>query len=78
MQPRKAVVKNGRLLLDEPSDLPEGQVVLLVPLEELMSLVEDGGDDDEVAFTFVAPPQRVWRQPKPVDAAALIEELRSR
>ena len=25
MQPLKAYVKNGRLLLDEPTDLPEGQ-----------------------------------------------------
>ncbi len=32
MQPLKAHVHNGRLLLDEPTDLPEGEVVELVPL----------------------------------------------
>lgn len=26
MQPLKAHVKNGRLVLDEPTDLPEGEV----------------------------------------------------
>jgi hypothetical protein len=33
MQPLKAHVKNGRLVLDEPSDLPEGEVVELVPAD---------------------------------------------
>lgn len=42
MQPVKperlhAVVKNGRLVLDEPTDLPEGT--------ELELIVADGGDD---------------------------------
>jgi len=32
MQSLKARVKNGRLVLDEPTDLPEGEVVELVPL----------------------------------------------
>ena len=31
MTPLKARVKNGRLVLDEPTDLPEGDVVELVP-----------------------------------------------
>jgi hypothetical protein len=31
MLPLKAHVKNGRLVLDEPTDLPEGDVVELVP-----------------------------------------------
>lgn len=32
MQPLKAPVKNGRLVLDEPTDLPEGEVVYLGPV----------------------------------------------
>jgi hypothetical protein len=28
MQPLKAHVHNGRLVLDEPTDLPEGEIVL--------------------------------------------------
>jgi hypothetical protein len=33
MQPLKAHVHNGRLLLDEPTDLPEGEVVYLHPVD---------------------------------------------
>ncbi len=87
MQPRHAIVKNGRLTLDEPTDLPEGQVVLLIPLEELLAEagIEGGGDDDgadanemerEIAFRFIpTPPQ--WREPKRIGAQALLDELRS-
>ena len=32
MQPLKATVKNGRLVLDEPTSLPEGEVMYLVAL----------------------------------------------
>ena len=40
MQPLKAHVRNGRLVLDEPTDLPEGAVVYL-------ERIDDGLDDDE-------------------------------
>lgn len=33
MQALKAHVKGGRLVLDEPTDLPEGEVVELVPVD---------------------------------------------
>lgn len=42
-QPLKAHVRNGRLVLDEPTDLPEGEVVELVPV------VDDDLDDDDRA-----------------------------
>ena len=38
MQALKARVKNGRLVLDEPTDLPEGTELYLMP-------VNDQGDD---------------------------------
>jgi hypothetical protein len=41
MQPLKAHVHNGRLVLDEPTNLPEGEVVELVPLDEVLA---SGGD----------------------------------
>lgn len=41
MRAFKAHVKNGRLVLDEPTDLPEGEVIELVPLDEVLA------DDDE-------------------------------
>jgi hypothetical protein len=34
MQSLKAHVHNGRLVLDEPTDLPEGRVVELVPVDD--------------------------------------------
>jgi hypothetical protein len=34
MQTLRAHVHNGRLVLDEPTDLPEGEVVELVPVTE--------------------------------------------
>jgi hypothetical protein len=34
MQAFKAYVKGGRLVLDEPTDLPEGTEVELVPLDD--------------------------------------------
>ncbi len=37
MQPLKAHVHNGRLVLDEPTDLPEGEVVELVPVDEVLA-----------------------------------------
>jgi len=42
MAPIKARVRNGRLVLDEPTHLPEGTVVELVPLDAWDQLdVED-------------------------------------
>jgi hypothetical protein len=37
MLPLKAHVKNGRLVLDEPTDLPEGDEIDLVPLDEVLA-----------------------------------------
>ncbi len=47
MQPVKAHVKNGRLVLDEPTDRPEGEEVELVPLDEVLARGGDYLDDDE-------------------------------
>lgn len=33
MQPLRAQVKNGRLVLDQATDLPEGEVIYLVPAD---------------------------------------------
>ena len=39
MQPLKAVVKNGRLVMDEPTALPEGT-------ELVLAVVDEGEADD--------------------------------
>jgi hypothetical protein len=45
MPPLKAQVHNGRLVLDEPTDLPEGEVVYLQPLDG-----DDVSDDERAAL----------------------------
>ena len=68
MQALKAVVKNGRLVLDEPTKLPEGTEVELLSIDDaidpderarLLQSIEDGYADIEHgdhadAFEFVA------------------------
>lgn len=79
MQPFQAVVKNGRIVLDQPTDLPEGEVVTLIVLEELLAEAEHDGDDVEgeaPMFRFELP-QREYRKPKMMDARALLDELKS-
>jgi len=43
MYPLKAHVHNGRLVLDEPTNLPDGEIVYLQPLDDVV--VADDGDD---------------------------------
>lgn len=50
MQPLKAIVRNGKLVADEtPTDLPEGEVVELVPLDEVLAQGGDYLDEEERA-----------------------------
>jgi hypothetical protein len=49
MQPLKAHVHNGRLLLDEPTELPEGEVVYLRPLDAIVAASGDDLDDEDRA-----------------------------
>ena len=49
MQLLKAHVHNGRLLLDEPTDLPDGEVVYLQLVEGLVADGVDDLDDEERA-----------------------------
>ena len=77
MQPLQAIVKNGRIVLDAPTDLPEGEVVTLIPLEELLAEAGDMDDDgNEPVFRFEIP-QPQFRKPKMLDASALLDEIRS-
>ncbi len=47
MQPLKAHVHNGRLVLDEPTDLPEGEVIELLPVDEVLAAGGDYLDEEE-------------------------------
>lgn len=48
-QPLRARVRNGRLVVDEPTDRPEGEEVELVPLDEVLARGGDYLDDEERA-----------------------------
>ena len=47
MHALRAQVRNGRLVLDEPTDRPEGEVVELVPLDELLADGDEDLDEEE-------------------------------
>jgi hypothetical protein len=50
MQPLKAHLKNGQVVLDEPTDLPNGTELYVVTAEQLGDIVllrDDGLDDHE-------------------------------
>lgn len=47
MRALKAHVRGGRLVLDEPTDLPEGEAVELVPLDEVLAAGGDYLDEQE-------------------------------
>jgi hypothetical protein len=49
MQALKAHVHNGRLVLDEPTDLPEGEIVYLQPVDEIVPVAGDDMDAEERA-----------------------------
>lgn len=49
MQALKAYVQKGRLVLDEPTNLPEGEVVELVTLADALASGADDLDDEERA-----------------------------
>ena len=53
MSPLKARVHNGRLMLDAPTDLPEGEVVYLQPMEGIIADDGDDLDDEERAALHV-------------------------
>ena len=80
MHAMKARVENGRLRLDEPTDLPEGQVVDLVSLDEVLL---SGGDDldaqERVALHgSIREGSADMEAGRTVDARAAITQLRSR
>ncbi len=79
MRALKAHVKAGRLVLDEPTDLPEGEEVSLVPLDEVLL---SGGDylDEEERERLHESLRESIRQMKAgqtVDAATALAELRA-
>jgi len=73
MQSVKARVKNGRLVLDEPTDLPEGTEVTL-------AITENEPDDEERARIIAAIERSMdhVQAGKHVDADVVIARLLAR
>lgn len=80
MQPLKARVHNGRLVLDEPTDLPEGEVLYLRPVEALVDEQDDGFGEDERRALHEALDEGIAaaRSGDHVDAEAFMQELLAR
>lgn len=73
MLPLRARVKNGRLLLDEPTDLPEGAEVEL-------GVIDDDLDDSDRAALHAAleASEEEFKAGKGIPAAEVVAELRRR
>jgi hypothetical protein len=79
MQSLKAQVKNGRLVLDAPTDLPEGELIELVPLDELLAVGGDYLDDEERAALHESLRDSVaqMKAGKLIDVEQALAELRA-
>jgi hypothetical protein len=73
MLPLKAHVRNGRLVLDEPTELPEGEVVYLQPVDE------GELDDEERGRLHEALRESIeeMKSGQTLDAAEALAELRA-
>jgi hypothetical protein len=49
MQPLKAHFQNGQIVLDEPTDLPNGTELYVLPVEQLRGVICDDLDNEERA-----------------------------
>jgi hypothetical protein len=67
----KAHVHNGRLVLDEPTDLPEGEVIYLQPVSE------DDLDDEERAALHRELEASISEPGDLIDANDVLAELRA-
>ena len=80
MQLLKAHVHNGRLVLDEPSDLPDGEVVYLQPANVLVEVGDASVDEDDRARLHQALDEGITaaRSGDHVDAEEFVKELLAR
>lgn len=80
MRALEAHVKGGRLVLDEPTDLPEGEDVDLVPLDEVLASGGDSLDDEERGRLHESIDRGLEdvRAGRTVEAEQLMAKLRAR
>lgn len=68
-----ARVENGRFVIDEPADLPEGAVVELVPVDDWMDEEERAALDTAIAEGMADADAGKTR-----DAAEVLRDLRAK
>jgi hypothetical protein len=80
MRALKAHVQGGRLVLDEPVELVEGQVFELVPFDEVLASGGDYLDDEERERLHQSIDRGLAdvRAGRTVDAREIIASLRAR
>jgi hypothetical protein len=80
MRALKAHVRGGRLVLDEPTDLPEGEDVELVPLDDVLASGGDYLDEEERRQLHESIERGLEdvRAGRTVDAQQVIAKLRAR
>jgi hypothetical protein len=76
----KALVQKGRLVLDEPTDLPEGEIVELVELADALTNGANDLDDEERAALHHELEASLEEADagQTVDLAEVLAELRQR
>jgi hypothetical protein len=79
MHAMKARVENGRIKLDETTDLPEGKLVELVPLDEVFLGGGDDLDDEERAALHESIHEGIadMEAGRTIDAKTAIAQLRA-
>ena len=77
MNTLKARVHNGRLVMDEPTDLPEGQIVELVPLEAAwIADDEELGEEDRARLHAALEASEIeFRAGRGIPAADVLRDL---
>ncbi len=80
MTPLRARVQKGRLLLDEPTTRPDGEVVELVPLDEVLASGGDYLDEAERSALREELAESVTeaRAGRLIDADDVLDELRAK
>jgi hypothetical protein len=80
MQPLKAHVKNGRVVVDEPTQLPEGAVVYVQLVDGVVAAEEDELDDEDRAHLHRELDASIAEADagKTEDFAAVLADLRRR
>jgi hypothetical protein len=79
MQPLRAQVRNGHLVIDEPTNLPEGEVIELVPVDDVLAAGGDylGDEERKRLHESLREGIRQMKAGETIDAAEAMAQLRA-